>query len=208
MGVVLENQIGGSPVKNVSITALGANQTTTGNDGQFSLRFAKHLPGEDVNIIVSRSGWVVVNDIQLERSLPANAARSPLKILICKTAEREQWTLQFYRLKGYQVADATYKKKLEGSNAAGVKERDRLLRERNQARTQIDEMARKLANRPADGMDVGYRNAMSLFLDGKIDEALDILSEERLREQAKDIKKKQKQIIQKWLLRGQMLALL
>src|SRR5690349_1299435 len=77
MGVVRENQVGGSLVKNVSVSALGANPAITGADGQFVLHFPQRQPGEDVSIDVSRNGWVVVNDIQLKRTLPANAAQSP-----------------------------------------------------------------------------------------------------------------------------------
>src|SRR5690348_98624 len=82
MGVVRENQVGGSLVKNVSVSALGANPVTTGADGQFLLHFPQRQPGEDVSIDVSRNGWVVVNDIQLKRPLPANPSQSPLEILI------------------------------------------------------------------------------------------------------------------------------
>ncbi|MDO8264027.1 MAG: tetratricopeptide repeat protein, partial [Gallionella sp.] len=210
MGVVRENQIGGSPVKNVSITALGANPVMTGNDGRFALRFPQLQPGENVSIDVLRSGWVVVNDIQLKRPLPANAVQSPLEILICKIAEREQWALQFYRLMGHQVAEASYERKLfelGNRNTAGAEERERLLRERDQARAQADELARQIASHPVGGADENYQKAMSLFLDKRMDEALDMLSEERLRHQAEDVKKQQEQTLQGWLLRGHLLAL-
>ena len=203
MGVVRENQVGGNLVKNVSVSALGANPVVTGADGQFVLHFPQRQPGEDVSIDVSRSGWVVVNDIQLKRALPANAAQSPLEILIARAAERETWALQFYRLQGERVVDARYKKELA---AAGSEERARLLRERDQARTQADELARQLATRPAGSGGEDYRKAASLFLDGKMDEALEILSEERLKQQGADAKKLHEDTLRSWLLRGQLLA--
>lgn len=176
---------------------------TTGVDGQFVLHFPQRQPGEDVSIDVSRKGWVVVNDIQLKRALPANAAQSPLEILIARAAEREAWALQFYRLQGERVVDARYRKELA---AAGLEERARLLRERDQARVQADELARQLATRPVGSGGENYQKAASLFLDGKINEALDILSEERLKQQAVDAKKLQEDTLRSWLLRGQLLA--
>lgn len=203
MGVVRENQLGGDLVKNVSVSALGANPVVTGADGQFVLHFPQRKPGEDVSIDVSRNGWVVVNDIQLKRALPANAAQSPLEILIARAAERETWALQFYRLQGERVVDARYKKELA---AAGSEERVRLLRERDQARAQADELARQLATRPAGSGGEDYQKAASLFLDGKINEALEILSEERLKQQGADAKKLHEDTMRSWLLRGQLLA--
>lgn len=217
-GVVLENQIGGSPVKKVQVTTLGgANQAVTGDDGQFVLVFPKRQPGEDVSINVKHGDWVVVNAIQLTRTLPINAMLNPLEILICKKADLNTWALQFYRLKGQQVVDTSYERKLaelKSSNAAGTKELERLQRERDQARAQVEEMARQIASHPGRGEDESYQKAMSLFLDGRMDEALEMLSEERLRRQAEDekkqeegTKKKKAQNLQSWLLRGQLLAL-
>lgn len=203
MGVVRENQVGGSVVRNVSVSALGAHPVTTGADGQFVLHFPQRYPGEDVSIDVSRGGWVVVNDIQLKRQLPLNAAQSPLEILIAKAAERGVWALQFYRLQGERVVDARYKKELA---AAGLDERARLLRERDQALAEVNELARQLATRPAGSGGEDYQKAAALFLDGRMDEALEILSEERLRQQAADIKKRQEDTLRSWLLRGQLLA--
>lgn len=53
MGVVRENQMGGDLAKNVSVSAQGANKTTTDGDGQFVLYFPQRQPGEDVSIGVS-----------------------------------------------------------------------------------------------------------------------------------------------------------
>ncbi|WP_176753897.1 tetratricopeptide repeat protein [Nitrosomonas mobilis] len=203
MGVVRENQLGGDLVRNVSVSALGANPVVTGADGQFVLHFPQRKPGENVSIGVSRNGWVVVNDIQLNRALPANASQSPLEILIAKAAERETWALQFYRLQGERVVDARYKKELA---AAGLEERARLLREHDQARAQADELARQLATRPAGSGGEDYQKAASLFLDGKINKALEILSEERLKQQGADAKKLHEDTMRSWLLRGQLLA--
>ena len=48
--MVRENQVGGSLVKNVSVSALGADPVTTGADGQFVLHFPQRQSGDDVSI--------------------------------------------------------------------------------------------------------------------------------------------------------------
>jgi Tfp pilus assembly protein PilF len=202
-GVVLENKPSGNTVGNVSVSAVGAHRTTTGADGQFVLHFPARQPGEDVSINVSRKGWEVVNDLQLKHRLPLNSSQSSLEILIAKAAERERWALQFYRLQGERVVDASYKPKLATADPG---ERARLLRERDQARAQADELARQLATRPVGSGGEDYQKAASLFLEGKMDAALEILSEERLRQQEEETKKRQEDTMRSWLLRGQMLA--
>lgn len=71
---------------------------------------------------------------------------------------------------------------------------------------QTDELARQLATRPAGSGGEDYQKAASLFLDGKINEALEILSEERLKRQGADAKKLQEDTVGNWLLRGQLLG--
>jgi len=85
-------------------------------------------------------------------------------------------------------------------------ERARLRLERFQARVQTYDLSRQLAARPASAMSEDYRKAAALFLEGKMDEALEILSEEHLKQRAADMKKQQEDTVRGWLLRGQMLA--
>ncbi|WON74228.1 hypothetical protein [Nitrosospira sp. Is2] len=64
-------------------------------------------------------------------------------------------------------------------------------------------------------MSKNYRKPAALFLDGRIDKALGILSEEHLKQMAADAKKQleeakkkqQENILRSWVLRSQMLAL-
>ena len=146
-GVVLLNQSGGEPVANVQVTADGASPTTSDSFGQFLLKFRKRVPGDSMRMVVVRKGWVVVNDIQLERELPSDPDRRTFEIIICKAAQREKWALQFYRLKGREVAEATYKLKLqqlEQGHASTVQERDQLRKERDQALAQAEQLAKEL----------------------------------------------------------------
>jgi len=56
-GVVKENELGGSTMANVAISALGANPTQTGQYGEFTLIFPTKKPGETVLVSVSKSDY-------------------------------------------------------------------------------------------------------------------------------------------------------
>jgi hypothetical protein len=182
-GVVSLNRERGAPVAGVEVTAKGANPVTTGNDGQFVLVFPEGNPGQDVSVRVKRAGWEVVNDILLDYRLPGSANARPLEIIICPSTERELRVAEFYRLKGNQAVEQTYRVKLaelEGRQATAAQERDRLLREHDQALKQVEEWARQSATRNPEEVGGTYRDALRLFLDGEADAALQLLSDERL----------------------------
>src|SRR5215468_7812406 len=185
-GVVVRDREHGAPMAGVELTAPGANPVTTGNDGQFVLAFPKAHPGQDVSVRVSRAGWEVVNDVLLDRQLPEPASAHAFEVIVCPSADRDQRRMEFYRLKGNQAVEQTYRAKLaeiEGKHAATVQERDRLLRERDDARKQVEEWARQAAQRKPDEVGSTYKAAFRLFIDGKTDAALQLLSDERLQQE-------------------------
>src|SRR5215475_4142309 len=185
-GVVVRDREHGAPMAGVELTAPGANPFTTGNDGQFVLAFPQGHPGQDVTIRVSRAGWDVVNDVLLDRQLPEPASTHLFEVILCASDEREQRRMEFYRLKGNQAVEQTYRAKLaelEGRHAATVQERDRLLRERDDARDQVEEWAHQAAARKPDEVSGTYKEAFRLFVDGKTDAALQLLSDERLQQE-------------------------
>jgi hypothetical protein len=130
-GVVKENELGGSPVANVGLSAPGANATKTDQDGQFTLIFPTKKPGETVLVSVSRAEYVVVNDIQLEQSLPADPDAKLLVILICQQSRREEMARRFYHLVSWEAIEASYRKKLQAASAEQIAQ---LQKEKDQAR--------------------------------------------------------------------------
>src|ERR1041384_8821949 len=89
-GIVVRDREHGAPMAGVELTAPGANPFTTGNDGQFVLTFPQGHPGQDVTVGVSRAGWDVVNDVLLDRQVPAPASAHRFEIILCASGEREQ----------------------------------------------------------------------------------------------------------------------
>jgi len=208
-GVVVRDREHGAPMAGVELTAPGANPFTTGNDGQFVLTFPQGHPGEDVTVRVSRAGWEVVNDVLLDRQLPEPASAHRFEVIVAASGEREQRRMEFYWLKGNQAIEQTYRAKLaelEGRHAATVQERDRLLRERDDARKQVDEWARQAAARKPDEVGGTYKEAFRLFVDGKTDAALQRLSDEQLQQEVDQAQAQIQQAVAGWLLKGQLLA--
>jgi len=211
-GQVWLNREKGEPAQNVAVSADGANPALTRNDGTFVLFFPNRKPGQEVDLTVVRPGWVVVNDVQLSRPLPEEEG-SPLHIVICKAAEWNTWALQFYRLKGSEIVQKEYERRLaelQVRQAATVEEREQLLRERDQAQSQANELARRLASQQATAAttkESSYREALRLFLDGKINAALEVLNEAQLEREATVAQKQLKDTAEGFLLRGQLLAL-
>jgi hypothetical protein len=214
-GVVLVNQDGGSPMENVAVSATGGNPTNTGVDGQFTFKFPNKDPGETVLLTVRKEGYVVVNDVQLELTLPRHPDERLAKILVCKEGDREEWAGLFYRVKSREAVEETYKKKVKEAQNASPAELAKLGRERDQAKAAAEKPAEEFAKQKPGGGSELYRTAMRLLLEGNEDEALATLSDEKLRQLSEAAKQKEKaeaekateDAIQAWLLKAQLFTL-
>jgi cell division protein FtsB len=179
-GLILANELGGPPVAHVQVSAVeGANAVSSLSNGTFVLEFTDKQPGETVQLIVQKPGMVVVNEFQLQLTLPKDAKAAPLTLLLCRAAEREEMASRFYRLKSFDAIERSYRKKLEdlkAKNQATEAAREQLRIERDQAREAARSASEQLAKVKVGEASELYRQAMSLFGEGKVDEALAILS--------------------------------
>src|SRR5436309_3490577 len=211
-GLVLANEKGGPPMENVVVSAVAGNTNNTDSNGKFTLFFPNKNPGDTVHLIVGNDpGYLVVNEIQLEWTLPSNPDERPSIFYLCKEGDREEMARRFYTLKSLEAIDETYRKKFEEAQNASAAEVAKLRRERDQAKEAAGKVAEGLAKqKPGAGSEL-YRTAMRLFLDGKVDQALVTLSDEKLREQSKAAKERKaeaekatEEAIQNWLLKAQL----
>src|SRR6266446_4010247 len=212
-GVVLSNELGGPPMGNIEVSALVGNTNNTDANGKFMFSFPNKKPGDTVRLIVRKEGYVVVNDIQLELTLPSDPEERPAIILLCKEWDREEMARRFYRLKSLEAIDETYRKKFEEAQNASAAELARLRQERDQAKEAAEKVAEGLAKQKPGGGSELYQTAMRSFLDGKVDQALITLSDEKLRELSKAAKERKaeaekatEEAIQAWLLKAQLLT--
>src|SRR6516162_7331509 len=218
-GIVILNGEGGQGVGNVQITdsAHTGGPWARDTDGGFNLEYPNRAPGERVWLGGIKGGNVVVNWVQLDLALPKDPNANPLQIIICKEADREEMARHFYQLKGNEAIEATYQQKLKAleeenkSNAATIA---KLQEERDQAKVSAEKAAAELAkNQPGQGSEM-YQEAQRLFLAGKIEAAIALLDDDKLRQAAEQAQKAAKQAqktltdaIQGWRLKANLFTL-
>jgi tetratricopeptide (TPR) repeat protein len=210
-GVILANELSGSPSENVAVDAIsGTNLTISDLSGKFTLEFPHRRIGDTVRIIVKKEGYVVVNDIQLETVLPADADAAPLTIILCKEADREEMARRFYRLKSFDVIEETYQRKvreLEEAHQADATALASLQQERDQAKASAENLAEEMAkNQPGQSSEL-YKQAQRLFLVGNIDEAIALLDDDKLRRSAEQAETTLADAVQGWRLKANLFTL-
>src|SRR5262249_21397005 len=109
--------------------------------GDFVLEFPAKKPGDRVAISVSMSGMMVVNWIQLEVTLPADADGHELTLILAREVDREEMARRFFRLKSVEAIEATYKGLVE----EGKRDRAQLQRELAEAKAAAARAAEGLA---------------------------------------------------------------
>ena len=209
-GLILANEVGGVPLSNVEISAVaGANTSATDAQGRFSLEFATRQPGDMVQIVVRKTGYVVVNDFQLHLALPRDPIAEPVTLLVCKEAVREEMASRFYRLKSFEAIEARYQeqlKELKAGGEASAAELAKLTGERDQAKASAKKDAEELARvKPMDTSEL-YQQAMRLFERGKMIEALQVLDDEKLQRAAEAARRQSGQVVENYLLKARILT--
>src|SRR6516162_8702984 len=211
-GSVILNGEGGPGVANVQIndSAHTGGPWASDSDGGFTLDYPKRAPGDKVRLGVIKEGYVVVNWVQLDLALPKDPDANPLLIIVCKEADREEMARRFYQLKSVEAIEATYQqqlKALEDENKSDATTIARLQEERDQAKAGAEKTAAELArNQPGQGSEM-YQEAQRLFLAGKIEAAIALLDDDKLRQAAEQAEKALTDAIQGWRLKANLFKL-
>ncbi|MGA9578777.1 MAG: tetratricopeptide repeat protein, partial [Terrimicrobiaceae bacterium] len=197
---------------NVQVGAVGASPVVSDSLGMFTLEFPQKEPGGAVRLAVSKEGYEVVNDIQLELAAPDPAEAKILIVLLCKQGSREEMARRFYRLKSFEAIEATYKtalKELEARRQATAAALTELEKQRFEAHTAAEKAADEFAKIRLGASSDLYQQAMRLFLEGKVEQALKVIDDEKLRSLVADARKQKddaqkaiEEAIQSWLLRA------
>ncbi|MGA8657615.1 MAG: tetratricopeptide repeat protein [Chthoniobacterales bacterium] len=216
-GAILADELGGKPMANVQVTAAdGANPTVSDSFGRFTLDFPRKQPGDPITVLVSCEGYVVVNDVQLELELPNRAEDKLLYLILCRSEDREEMARRFYRLRSFDAIEQTYQKRLkelEDTQQATAAALTKLQQERDQAKTAAEKASEALAkSQPGQSSEL-YQEAKRLFVNGKIEEAIQLLDDEKLRDSVAEAQKMREEAeralqnaVQAWLLKGQLLT--
>src|SRR4051794_33239505 len=209
-GQLVRNRIGGEPIAGAAVAAEGASPTTSTTLGAFTLEFPNKKPGDRVKLTVSMPGMTVVNWVQLDVVLPADAGgTNVLTLLLAREADREEMAAEFFRLRSTRAIERQYQERLQEAG----QDRARLLRELEQAKALAGQTAQELAKVQPGQSSPLYEEAMRLVAEGKGDEALKTLDEAKLRARAQEAKERKeaaekqlRETARDWALRGSLLA--
>jgi hypothetical protein len=209
-GQLVRNRIGGPPIAGAAVVAEGANPTTSTSLGAFTLEFPNKKPGERVKLTVSMPGMTVVNWVQLDVVLPADAdGMNVLTLLLAREADREEMAAEYFRLRSTRAIEQQYQQRLQEAG----QDKARLLRELEQAKALASQTAQELAKVQPGQASPLYEEAMRLVAEGKVDEALKTLDEAKLRARAQEVKERKEAVDKQlretardWGLRGSLLA--
>jgi tetratricopeptide (TPR) repeat protein len=208
-GVIRANEMRGEPMANVPVAADGSNPTTSDSFGKFTLEFPRKNPGDAVEVIPKREGYLAVNDVQLELALPADSDAKTLTIILCRKEVREEMARRYYRLKSFDAIEESYQKRqkeLEDTQQATAVALTKLQQEREQAKAAAGKASEELAKDEPGRTSELYRQAKRLFLEGKVAEAITLLDDEKLRQSTAQAKKDLDDAVQGWLFKGQLLT--
>jgi len=117
--------------------------------------------------------------------LPADADAAPLTVILAKEGDREEMARRYYRLKSFDAIEESYQKRLkelEDTQQATAVALTKLKQERSQAEGAAKKVSAELAkNQPGQNTEL-YQQAKRLFVEGKVEEAISLLDEEKLRQ--------------------------
>ncbi len=217
-GVVRLNEPAGLEMANVAISADDAQPTVSNSDGTFVLRFVQKNPGQAVKLRVQKPGFVVVHSSMLRHTLLRDSkAEPPVLILMAKEGDREEMARRFFRLKGDEAALNSYNqqlKELKERHLGDTKKVALLQRELELAKTAVGKVAEEFASEEEFKNSPFYRQAIQLFLAGKLDSALEALDVATLQEEigsalfmAMKVSRKSLEVSREFRLKGHLLAL-
>jgi tetratricopeptide (TPR) repeat protein len=116
---------------------------------------------------------------------------------------------RLYRLKSFEAIEARYQeqvRELQAKGEATSAELGKLRQERDQAKAAAEKAAEELARVKPEEVSELYQRAMGLFLAGQVDDALQVLDDEKLRQAAEAAARQSRQVVENYLLKARILT--
>lgn len=209
-GVVYLNETSGRTLPGVRVTSAGSNGDVTDSDGRFRLVFPDRKPGQHIRLVITLEGHELVNDLQADVvTLPAQAdeASSERVFLLCRAGERDRWACRYFRLRleeDVERAFAEGERRLKQEGEDRARELARLRTERVQALAMSRSPAEQSGAGALPAGSAMLRDAQRAFLDGRVDEALRILDEVKIREDLARVEKVRRDAVDALLLKARL----
>ena len=204
-GVITANGVGGECLANVEVSGVPpGNGTLSDSDGSFLLKFDKE-PGDVVLIRVTKPGYEVINHFELTRELPRDPDIRPVSIYICERDQREEMARRFYQLASTEAIEAKYKQERARREATAA-ELAHALKDRDLALQTAEQIAKELAKVKPEDSSILYQQAMQLFVQGKVEEALILLDDAKLLQAAQAAQRQVQQVVENYFLKARILT--
>jgi tetratricopeptide (TPR) repeat protein len=181
-GLVREQNSGKRPVTDVQIIFLQAAPTTSDGAGKFRLAFAGKKAGDLAFMTeIAKKGYELVNDKELEHVKLSSTDQLGTDIIVAKTgvldaAKKEYYAISDKALKaGFEKQKALLKGELAKAQLSEKQYQDQfeaLQKQHENQKKELDNLAEKFAKVNFDDVSALYQEALQLFKDGKIDEAI------------------------------------
>lgn len=202
-GKVTRQNSGGTPAANVRIDAFGAGFVFSDDAGLFEMIFLKKKPGDRVHLVAHRDDLEVVNSNELEVVILRNNPDELVKIVMCKKGERDKNALRYYKI-SVKAINEKFEKLLQEIRSQGASNTSEIIAElkaqRDAALSWAKELAEKFARVNFDEAHEFYKKAFDYFIQGKVEEALEVLNSEKLEDalrSARETKQKAEETIKK-----------
>ncbi len=204
-GSVREFNSGKKPIAGVAIQFLGAISTESDMKGRFDLKFTNSKKdGDPITFVdAKKTGYEVVNEKQLESLRLSADGILPTDLILAKAGVIKAAKAEFAGA-SIKVLTEEYEREkamlLKKVNDAQIKEEEyneqiRLLRiEFERQEKHLDELAKVFARVNFDDISEAYKEALNLYKEGKLDEAINRLESENLGKQIRDILLEEKRL--------------
>jgi tetratricopeptide (TPR) repeat protein len=203
-GLVREQNSGKKPVDVVQVIFSQAAPATSDGAGKFSLAFKGKKAGETVFMTeISKKGYELVNDKELQHITLSQAGQLPTDIILAKAgvldaAKKEYYAISDKALKrGFEKQKALLRGELEKARLTEKQYQDQfetLQKQYDNQKKELDNLSEKFAKVNFDDVSALYQEALQLFKDGKIDDAIKKLEGADLNKQTDKIIKERKSI--------------
>jgi tetratricopeptide (TPR) repeat protein len=181
-GVVREQNSGKRPVPEVQIIFSQAAPTTSDGAGKFKLAFVGKKAGDLVFMTeITKKGYELVNDKELEHVKLSSTEQLGTDIIVAKAgvieaAKKEYYAISDKALKaGFEKQKALLRSELSKAQLSEKQYQDQyeaLQKQYENQRKELDNLSEKFAKVNFDDVSPLYQEALQLFREGKIEEAI------------------------------------
>lgn len=186
IGSITFQSSGKKPVIGAKIVSNGANAQISENDGSFTLVYINKRVGDNVAVVIEKSGLEIVNIKDLKTTL-SNSRFDTLKIFMAALGDIEKKRIAYYNI-NQKTLTQKYEQKIADLKKINKASSEALAQLNEQYKNQLkraEDLATKFSVINLDECSEMYRKAFAYYEKGDIDNAIATLDEDAIEETLK-----------------------